>query len=79
MDGPAWLLRLSLVQRSFAPTRLSDDALTNVSILTPCSPRRTCRPSARPGVIGEDVFSWPDFVFRNAIGIKLSNSLGDLH
>jgi hypothetical protein len=30
MDGPARDPRLGWVQRSFAPTRLSDDTLTNV-------------------------------------------------
>jgi hypothetical protein len=30
MDGPACDPRLALVQRSYAPTRLSDDALTGV-------------------------------------------------
>jgi hypothetical protein len=30
MDGPARDPRLSLLQRSYAPTRLSDDALTGV-------------------------------------------------
>jgi hypothetical protein len=30
MDGPASDPRLGWVQRSFAPTRLSDDTLTNV-------------------------------------------------
>jgi hypothetical protein len=30
MDGPARDPRLSLVQRSFAPTRLSNDTLTGV-------------------------------------------------
>jgi hypothetical protein len=30
MDGPARDARLGSVQRSFAPTRLSDDTLTNV-------------------------------------------------
>jgi hypothetical protein len=30
MDGPARDRRLALVQRAYAPTRLSDDTLTNV-------------------------------------------------
>ena len=30
MDGPARDNRLALVQRSYAPTRLSDDTLSNV-------------------------------------------------